>query len=289
MEDTRIMELADGRELAWTEFGDPSGKPVIGFHGTPGSRLQLVVDEEPVRTAGVRLISVDRPGYGHSTYQVGRRLVDWPDDVGQLADHVGLDRFGVIGISGGGPHSLVCAALLPDRVAVAGVLSGVGPLAAPGAEEGMMPTNVFITRVGRHTARPLAVVFGGMTRAQRRWPEQSLRMMANQLPEADAAIINRPDVRRMFMSEARRASATSGKAAAQDFELFTRDWGFRLEDIAVPVHLWQGDADRNVPYAHAKAMSAAIPDAVLHEAPGEGHMMSLDRIGGILSTLTPLI
>jgi pimeloyl-ACP methyl ester carboxylesterase len=283
------MELSDGRELAWMEFGDPSGKPMIGFHGTPGSRFQLIVYEEPVRTAGVRLISVDRPGYGHSSYHVRRRLVDWPDDVGQLADHVGLDRFGVVGISGGGPHSLVCAALMPDRVAVAGVLSGVGPLAAAGTEEGMMPTNVFITRVGRRATKPLEAVFGVMTRVQRRWPEQALRMMANQLPEADAAIINRPEVRGMFLHEARHASATSGKAAAQDFQLFSRDWGFQLADITVPVHLWQGDADRNVPVAHARLMSAAIPGAVLHEEPGEGHMMGLDRTGEILSTLAPLI
>ena len=283
------MEPSDGRELAWLDLGDPSGKPVIGFHGTPGSRFQVVADEEPVRTAGIRLISVDRPGYGHSTYKGRRRLVEWPDDVDQLADHLGIGRFGVIGLSGGGPHSLVCAALMPDRVAVAGVLSGVGPLAAPGAEEGMMPTNVFFAKVGRHSGKPLEVVFGAVTRVQRRWPEQALRMMASQLPEADAAILNRPDVHRMFIRDARLASATSGKAAAQDFALFSRDWGFRLEDIAVPVHLWQGDVDRNVPVAHARQMAEAIPGAVLHEVPGGGHMTTLDRTGEILSTLAPFI
>jgi pimeloyl-ACP methyl ester carboxylesterase len=283
------MELPDGRELAWVELGDPSGKPVIGFHGTPGSRFQLVVDEAPVRTAGVRLVSVDRPGYGHSTYKPRRTLADWPDDVRQLADHLGLDRFGVIGISGGGPHSLVCAALMPDRVAVAGVLSGVGLLAVPGAEEGMMPTNVFFTKVSRRSTKPLAAVFGVMTRLQRRWPERTLQLMAKQMPDVDAAIINRPEVHRMFLQEAGRASATSARASAQDFQVFARDWGFRLEDIEVPVHLWQGDADRNVPLAHARQMAAAIPHATLHEVAGGGHLMSLDRTGEILSTLTPLI
>lgn len=283
------MELSDGRELAWLELGNPSGKPVIGFHGTPGSRFQLIIDEEPVRTAGVRLVSVDRPGYGHSTYQPGRKLVDWPNDVRQLADHLGLDRFGVVGISGGGPHSLVCAALMADRVAVAGVLSGVGPLAAPGAEEGMMPGNVFITKLGRRSTKPLEAVFGVMSRVQRRWPERMLRMMTKQLPPVDAVIVNRPEVRRMFIQDARRASATSAKASAQDFQLFSRDWGFKLEEIAVPVHLWQGDADRNVPLAHGRRMAAAIPGSVLHEVAGGGHMMSLDRTGEILSALTPLI
>ena len=289
MPDTRVMELPDGRELAWLEFGDPSGTPVIGFHGTPGSRFQLVVDEEPVRAAGVRLISVDRPGYGHSTYQPDRKLADWPPDVGQLADHLGLDRFGVIGVSGGGPHALVCAALMGGRVAAAGVLSGVGRLGAPGAEDAMMPSNVLVTKLGRRSTKPLEAVFGVMTRVQRRWPDQTMRLMAKQLPEADAVIIRRPEVRRMFIQETRRASPTTAKASAQDFQLFVRDWGFRLEDIVVPVHFWQGDADRNVPVAHARQMAAAIPGAVLHEVPGGGHLMSLDRTAEILSTLVPLI
>ncbi|HEV2369259.1 MAG TPA: alpha/beta hydrolase [Acidimicrobiales bacterium] len=289
MLDTRVMELPDGRELAWLELGDPSGKPVIGFHGTPGSRFQLVVDEDSVRTAGVRLVSVDRPGYGHSSFHPGRRLADWPNDVRELADHLGLARFAVIGISGGGPHALACAALLPERVAAAGVLSGVGPLAAPGAEEGMMPTNVFITKVGRHTTRPLQAVFGLMTRVQRRWPEPVLRLMTKQMPAADAEIVSRPEVHRVFVQEARRTSATSAKASAQDFQVFSRDWGFRLQDIEVPVHFWQGDADRNVPFAHARQMAAAVSGATLHEVAGGGHLMSLDRIGEILSTLTPLI
>jgi pimeloyl-ACP methyl ester carboxylesterase len=283
------MELSDGRELAWLEFGDPSGRPVIGFHGTPGSRFQLVVDEEPVRAAGVRLVSVDRPGYGHSTYQPGRTLTGWPVEVGQLADHLGLDRFGVIGISGGGPHALACAALLGGRVAVAGVLSGVGRLGASGADEAMLPTNALVTRLGRRSPRPLEAVFAVMTRAQRRWPEQMMRLMAKQLPAVDAEIVQRPEVRRVFIQEARRASATTAKASAQDFQVFMRDWGFRLDAIAVPVHLWQGDADRNVPVAHARQMAAAIPGAVLHEVKGGGHMMSVDRIGEILSTLAPLI
>ncbi|HEX5268245.1 MAG TPA: alpha/beta hydrolase [Acidimicrobiales bacterium] len=289
VQDTRVMDLSDGRELAWLELGDPAGKPVLGFHGTPGSRFQLVVDEQPVRMAGVRLISVDRPGYGHSTYKPGRTLAEWPDDVRELADHLGIERFGVVGISGGGPHSLACAALMPDRVAVAGVLSGVSPLAAPGAEEGMMRANVLITKMGRRSTWPLEAVFGLMTRVQRRWPESTLRMMTKQMPGPDAEIVSRPEVRHMFLQEARRAAATSAKASAQDFQVFSRDWGFRLEEIRVPVHLWQGDADRNVPAAHARLLAAAIPGADLHEIEGGGHLATLDRSGEIFSTLAALI
>lgn len=283
------MELADGRELAWLEMGDPSGVPIIGFHGTPGSRLQVVVGEGPLQDAGVRLISVDRPGYGHSTYQPERTLTGWPGDVSQLADHLDLSRFGVVGISGGGPHALVCAALIPDRVAVAGILSGVGPLGAPGAEKGMLPANVLITRVGRRSTRPLQALFAALTGAQRRWPETMLRLMAKQMPPADARIAGRSEVHAMLVKDARRTSATAAKASAQDFHIFAREWGFRLGDIGVPVHLWQGDADRNVPVAHARQMAAAIPGATLHQVAGGGHLMSLDLTEEIFSTLAALI
>lgn len=279
------MALPDGRELAWLELGDPSGRPVVGFHGTPGSRLQLVVDDEPVRAAGVRLVSVDRPGYGHSSYQPRRTLAGWADDVGQLIDHLGIDRCGVVGISGGGPHALVCAARMPDRVAVTAVLSGVGALLAAGSEEGMMPANVLISRVGRRTTKPLEVLFAAMAKAQKRWPDRALAVMAKQMPPADAAILARPDVRRVFLADLRAASATSAKAAAQDFQIFARDWGFRLEEISVPVHFWQGDADRNVPVAHARQMASAVPDATLHEVVGGGHLVSLDLTAEIFSTL----
>lgn len=289
MNDTSIMDLPDGRELAWLELGDPGGKPVIGFHGTPGSRYQLVLDEAPVRSAGVRLISVDRPGYGHSTFQPNRRLVDWPDDVARLADHLDIDQFCVIGLSGGGPHSLACAALLPERVSVAGVISGIGSLSAPGDEEGMMPINVLLSRVARRWSKPLDVLFGGVVFAQRRWPERLLESMRKQVAAPDAEILGRPEVRDWFIRDVRRPAATAGRASAQDFALFSRDWGFRLQDIKVPVHFWQGDTDRNVPPEHARRMAAEVPGAVLHEVPGGGHLMVIDQIEQILTTLRPLI
>jgi len=121
------MTLSDGRDLGWLELGVPDGWPIFGFHGTPGSRLQLAINEAAVRRAGVRLIAPDRPGYGMSTYQPGRRLIDWPSDVVELADHLAVDRFSVMGVSGGGPHALACASVLKERVVVAGIVSGADP------------------------------------------------------------------------------------------------------------------------------------------------------------------
>jgi pimeloyl-ACP methyl ester carboxylesterase len=283
--DTRVMELSDGRDLAWLQVGEERDRPVLSFHGTPGSRLHFAVNQKRVASCGARLIAVDRPGYGHSSFQPGRTLIDWPADVLQLADHLGLDRFAVTGVSGGGPHAAVCAALLPDRVSAAGIISGVGPLETPGAEEGMMPINVGIARVARHWAAPLRPLFAATTAVGRRWPDRTATMMSNQLPPADAAVLERPEVRKLFCDDAAHASATTARAATQDFALFSRDWGFRLDDIRIPVQVWAGDADRNVPISHARAQAEAIPGAEFHEIAGAGHLLVYDQLEAILASL----
>ena len=287
MRDSSVTLLPDGRDLGWLELGDPDAVPVFAFHGTPGSRLQFAIEDARIRAAGVRLILPDRPGYGLSTFQPRRRLVDWPVDVAHLADHLGIDRFGVMGISGGGPHSAVCAALLGDRVVSAAIVSGVGPLADPRATDGMMRPNQVITALARRRSRVLPVVFKLQIGALRRWPSRVWDLMAKQLPPADAAILSRPEVRELFERDAARSSRTAAAAAVQDFELFATDWGFDLAAIEIPVHIWQGDADINVPANHARLQHDAIPGSVLHEFPGEGHLMAFDHFEDIATALKP--
>ena len=283
--DSHVTMLPDGRELGWLELGPPDGDPVFAFHGTTGSRWHFTVDDGPVAAAGVRLIVPDRPGYGLSSFHSGRRLRDWADDVAFLADHLGLQDFSVMGVSGGGPHVAVCARFLPARVRAAAIVSGVAPLADPGSEEGMMPSNRGITAVARRAPLVLWPVFAGMTAFGRRWPERALQAMVRELPPPDTAVLMRPAVRDAFLRDVRLASSTTGQAGAQDFRLFSRDWGFRLEDITVPVYIWQGDVDRNVPAAHGRLQAERIPGAVLHEVPGEGHLLFVDHMTDILSDL----
>jgi len=285
MRDSCVTVLPDGRDLGWLEVGDPEGTPIFVFHGTPGSRLQVAIEDPRMSASGLRLVCPDRPGYGLSTFQRGRRLVDWPRDVAYLADHLGIDHFAVMGISGGGPHSAVCAALLSDRVSSAAIVSGVGPLADPRAVEGMMRPNQILTGLSRRGSRIPRVVFDAMVVAQRRWPERAFNMLLKQLPPVDAAIVSRPEVRALLEADALRSSRTAGAAAAQDFELFCGDWGFDLGAIQVPVHIWQGDADVNVPPHHARLQHEAIPGSVLHEFPGEGHFMAFDHLDEISSAL----
>jgi pimeloyl-ACP methyl ester carboxylesterase len=279
------MEVADGRELAWLEAGKPRGRPVLAFHGTPGSRRQVAFDEKSISAAGVRMIALDRPGYGHSSFHPGRTLLDWAADVGALADHLKLDSFAVLGVSGGGPHAAVCARSLPERVSSAAIVSGVGPMGHPEFGVGMAGFNRGITFLARQSPLALRPLFWFQELLLRRWPEVALRVARKQFPPADVALFERPDVRAAFFDDARHSSPTTAQAATQDFVLFARDWGFRLEDVAVPCHLWHGDVDRNVPIGHGRFMAERIPGAVLHECPGEGHLLFVNHLEEILKTL----
>src|SRR5262249_11736586 len=133
----QTQRLPDGRELGYAEWGDPDGAPVLYFHGTPASRLDPVCFPDAPAAAGVRLLSLDRPGMGLSTFQRRRRIADWPADVSAFADALGLERFGVAGWSGGGPYVLACAWRLADRLTGAALAAGVGRLDQPGAVKGL--------------------------------------------------------------------------------------------------------------------------------------------------------
>jgi pimeloyl-ACP methyl ester carboxylesterase len=282
-----VLRLPDGRDLGYCEFGDPGGIPIIGFHGTPGSRLQLSPTPTSPLPAGYRLISPDRPGYGFSTFYKERRLIDWPRDVEALADHLELDRFAVLGISGGGPHVLVCAHALATRLIGVACVSGVGPLADPQATDGMLALNRWITTLSRRAPWLVRGLFRLQTRYLMRNPERALDMMTRQLPEADRKILSESEFRALLIDDFAHSSHTAPFAAAQDFQLFSRDWGFRLEDIPIRVHYWQGSVDRNVPAHHADLLVSRTPHATLHRYEGEGHFLIVPRLAEILQTIAP--
>jgi pimeloyl-ACP methyl ester carboxylesterase len=190
------MTLRDGRELGWLETGKARGTPVFMFHGTPGSRLQVSFDEKAIAASGVRLVAPDRPGSGHSSFHRGRTLTDWAADVASLADHLKVERFAVAGVSGGGPHAVACARLLPERVTAAAIVSGVGPISDPDFATTMVEFNRAATKMA---ARTPAFVLTGVFSAQefflRHWPDTALRVAVKRLAEPDAALFERPAVR----------------------------------------------------------------------------------------------
>lgn len=280
-----VLRLNDGRMLGYAEYGDPAGVPVFSFHGLPGSRLQFRIADEPARKRGVRVISPDRPGIGLSTFQPGRKLLDWPRDVSELAHALGIERFAVSGVSGGGPYAAACAFALRERVTAAAIISGIGPMRSGKSTEGMMLTNRILFGAQRWFP-PLGRLLMWLTSvAIRRGGEQGMERFMRALPEADQRVLSRPEVRAMFAEDGREAFREGARGAALENSILTRAWDFRLHDIVVPVHIWQGGADRNVPAAHARRMAEAIPNATLHFYADEGHMLIVDRIDEILATI----
>lgn len=295
--DIRVLQLEDERDLAWIEIGDPKGKAVFAFHGSPGLGNQFARYDATAAQCGVRLIALDRPGYGRSSYHPKRRLSDWPADVRQLADHLGVERFAVIGHSAGGPHALACARFLSDRLLGCGVLSGPASQAKTPMTEGMMTTNRMQVAVYRHWSPSfdaLAVGLWWLTkplvepalRYGRRNPEAGLEQMLKMMPACDVAVMSRPDVRQELLAETTAFSSSILRTSVQDMAIAFRDWGFSLEDISMPVHIWQGELDRNVPLSHAHHQASSIPHAVLHVCPDEGHWLLVDHMTEILLAVT---
>ena len=135
------VKLSDGRSLSFARFGDPSGKPVFYFHGFPGSRLEPQSNHDAFLKAGIQLLALDRPGIGHSTRKNKRKLLDWPDDLVEIAKILKLEKFSILGVSGGGPYALACARAIPGYLNKVTVACGPGPMDAPNATSGMMLSN----------------------------------------------------------------------------------------------------------------------------------------------------
>lgn len=271
------MRLSDGRDLSYAEYGDPDGVPALYFHGTPGGRLEGRLFEEAARDEGVRFIALDRPGYGRSTLHRGRKLTDFPRDVAQLADALDLDRFAVIGTSGGGPHAQACAAAMPERLTSATIISGAGsPEAYVGERTGLRR---LFAKFGLWIAPFIGWLVAMWTAF---WaPRARPWMMPRRI---DRNVIPRPGVAEAWLEETRDALRQGGKAMAQDLKLFSRPWGFSPGDIrGVPVYIWHGDDDRVVPAEIGRYFARAIPGAEAQFFPGEEHLMLVDHTREILA------
>jgi len=280
------ISLQDGRALGYAEYGIPDGKPVFFFHGMPGSRFFRPPDEITAKM-GVRLITTDRPGYGLSDFQPGRRILDWPGDIAQLADHLGTEKFVVAGHSGGGPYVAACAYALPDRVAAAAILSGAGPVDTPGATRGMSPVNRFGLTIGRYMPWSLWRVLIWLFYHRRRDdPAADIPRGAGHRPPADEVQMSRPEVREACIQSEVEAFKPGLRGLAWDARLLTRPWGFCLDDIQVPVYLWHGTDDNLTTVPMARFMAGKIPNCKATSCEGEAHLLLFPHWEEILVQVT---
>ena len=284
------VPLPDGRQLGFAAYGPDDGDPVIWHHGTPGARGQIAPRTSRVAAErNMQVVLIERPGVGDSTSHLYENIAGFAPDVEVVADRLGFDRFGVAGLSGGGPYTLACAHHMPDRVVAAAVLGGVSPTTGEDAPPGGI-VRLAHRFNGPLTALrdPLSAVVWTALQVAKPVDDQAIALYARISPPKDREILTDPEMKEMFISDINCGGKRQFKAVIYDAVLFGRHWGFEIEDLQVPVRMWHGDADNLVPLAHAEWMADLIPDCELTMDPGEAHLGGLDRIEDVRDTISDL-
>jgi len=280
------VKLSDGRSLSFARFGDPSGKPVFYFHGFPGSRLEPQSNHDAFLKAGIQLLALDRPGIGHSTRKNKRKLLDWPDDVVEIAKILKLEKFSILGVSGGGPYALACARAIPGYLNKVTVACGLGPMDAPNATSGMMLSNRVLFRYGKFFPPVLHLSTFLMVRQLSSKPAKGLKKFVEGLPEPDRLVLSKTDAQDFVAASAVEGVRQGSGPLLEEIGIYSRSWGFKLEDLNVPVSLFQGEVDIDVPASMARHQASLIPDCEINLYPNDGHFSLLvNHIDEIIASL----
>jgi pimeloyl-ACP methyl ester carboxylesterase len=282
------IRLADGRTLAYVDWGGSTGGTVMYFHGYPGSRLEGRLAAGAAQRLGLRLIAPDRPGFGESTFQRRRTISAWAKDVAELGDQLALERFAVVGVSGGGPYALACAARIPERLSGVALVCPLGPLARTDSRRGMITFNRLALALAARSP-PLAR-FAVRIAAPwiRRRPERYLAQMAASAPAADRRVLADARYRALFAASTAEALRQGGGGVAWELVLLARPWDFSLRQVRVPVRIWQGLADNIVPAAMTRRLAVALAHGESHYLAGEGHLsLIVHHIDAVLDDLRP--
>ena len=267
-----LVQLEQGGHIAYDEYGDRNGTPVIFSHGWPSSRSMARLTDAAARELKVRIISPDRPGICGSALQEGRTLRDWPMVVRALAEHLGLREFRLLGISGGAPYVLVAAWEMPERVQAVAIVSGAPPIAELTDHSGLWRLHRWMLAL--HARQPqlmrrlfwLARPFATARMSLRARP--LLRLV---LQGMDAEALRDADAFEACFESSRQAWRASLDGVIADAEIYAKPWGFRIEEVRVPVAVWHGTRDRTFSCKLAEDVAARLPHSELHVIEGEGH------------------
>jgi len=272
MEKEHRLRLSDGRVLACLELGDPAGAPVLYFHGYPGSRLEVRLVARPAARLGLRLLAPDRPGFGESSFKAGRTIGSWSSDVTELTNWFGLARFAVIGVSGGGPYALACAACIPERLENIALVGALGPIVGVRSTRGMTAVNRLALGLAARVSTLAQFAIDLAAQWVRQCPERFLARMLARAPSADRAVLADEDYRTIFAASTAEALRQGGRGAAWELVLLARPWDFSLEKAQLPVRIWQGLVDNIVPVAMARRLIELLPRCEPHFLACEGHL-----------------
>ncbi|QPC69488.1 hypothetical protein HYE68_000240 [Fusarium pseudograminearum] len=285
----KIVTLADGRNVAYTIYGtdNPAAPTMFYFHGFPGSHHEGYLTHSTALKNGLRVIAPSRPGYSDSTFQDNRSILDYPKDILEIADLLSVQRFTILGVSGGGPYAIACLKEIPrERLVGIGTVAGCMPLSF--STQGMLAMTRIMFNIAPYATGPLGWLVDkllGTTARDTAHPEKLEDMMDKDMTArspSDAEIwTNHPDLRRSLLRSTREAMKQGGYATAWEARLFGSDWGFKLEDVKVKkgeMILWHGDQDVNVPLRVSEKAVELMPQAELRVLKGESHMSLITKV-----------
>lgn len=275
------VTLRDGRKLAYRDLGDRDAPPVVFNPGFMACRLTGRA------VSGVRVLSLDRPGIGLSDPAPRRSLLDWPDDVADLADRLGIERFAVLGHSAGGPYAAACAVRLPDRVTALGIACGFTPLDRAGATAGMTPRMAKAIPMLRRAPWMTRLATASLPRQYRRDPDRAFHnQFGRDLPAGDVRALADTAARQALLDAAVESTRQGSRPLALEMRLlFASAWGFAPSAIRLPAHLWYGSDDTLTPLQMGEWFAAQIPGSTLTAYAGEGHMAALTHWQEIVTSL----
>ena len=282
--ENQTIKLHDGRILAFAEYGDLKGKPVMYFHGWPVSHLGAQKYGPLAKKLHIRIIAPDRPGYGLSDFQNDRRLLDWPDDVVALADYLKIKKFAVMGVSGGGPYAAVCGYKIPERITKLGIVVGLGPLISKHSLDGMMwVSKVGWANYGKHASVRKFAAMLQFLNARYGFGLGLHRFLFG--AKADRKVYQDAAFRNNMRDNFREAFRQGYEGPELDLKLYTTDWGFDVSDIKARTFLWYGEDDENVSINMANYYHSYVRGSRLTVYPGEGHLISVTHAEEIFITL----
>lgn len=281
MEDFRSngsrVRLPDGRWLGYAEFGDPGGLPLIFLHGWPGTRLEAALLNKSALRHAFHVIAVDRPGVGLSDFRPDLTLLTFAEDAAAFADILGISKFALLGVSGGGPFAAACASAIPERLFACALVSTIAP---PGTDTtGMKPSNRVVQFISRRTPwlLPFLVWLSlGRSAKDAERTREGMRRGRPQLSEPDQELLSRPDIEDLFVQDTMEAFRGGSRGVVLEGRLLGSDWGFSLEQVnRTRVLVWHGEWDQNSPVAHGRAVATRIPGCRMETYPEEGHLSTL--------------
>ncbi|HEX4640693.1 MAG TPA: alpha/beta hydrolase [Chthoniobacterales bacterium] len=281
------LTLSSGATVALSEYGDPSGAPVFFCHGWPSSRTMAELAADAATELGVRLISPDRPGIRDSQFQPDRRLIDWPPMLNEIADRLGIERFRILAISGGAPYAYAIGWMTPERVEKISVVSGAPPLDQLDDLDGLLPIHRhMLTLRARHPGLLKSLFHLARPFVAMRMPIRLRPLLLKFLQPVDANVLRESRAFEVCFESARRAWRSSAHGVMTDAEIYATPWGFRLEEVQVPVALWHGTKDRTFAARLARDVASRLPNCEFHLIEGAGHYsLPIRYIAQILADL----